>query len=41
MAEFLAYRILQDKLTFAKVPDRLKADVKAVLTELGKPELAE
>lgn len=41
MAEFLAYRILQGKLTFVKVPERLKADVKAILTEMGKPELAE
>lgn len=41
MAEFLAYRILDGKLTYAKVPDRLKADVKAILTDLGKPELAE
>lgn len=41
MAEFLVYRILQGKLAFAKVPERLKADVKDILTELGKPELAE
>lgn len=41
MAEFLAYRILAGKLTFDKVPTRLKADVKTVLTEMGYPELAE
>lgn len=41
MAEFLAYRILQGKLTFAKVPERLKAEVKSILTEMGEPELAE
>lgn len=41
MAEFLAYRILQGKLTFSKVPERLKADVKEILTDMGKPELAE
>lgn len=41
MAEFLAYRILQGKLTFSNVPERLKADVKAVLVDMRKPELAE
>lgn len=41
MAEFLAYRILSGKLTYAKVPDRLKAEVKAILIDVGKPELAE
>ena len=41
MAEFLAYRILQGKLTYEKVPAKLKTDVKAILTELGHPELAE
>ena len=41
MAEFLAYRILQGKLTFAKVPAKLKDDVKAILTDLGKADLAE
>lgn len=41
MAEFLAYRILDGKLTYTKVPERLKADVKVILTEMGKAELAE
>lgn len=41
MAEFLAYRILQGKLNYEKVPAKLKADVKAILTDLGHPELAE
>ena len=41
MAEFLAYRILDGKLTYAKVPERLKAEVKTILTELGHAELAE
>lgn len=41
MAEFLAYRILIGKLTFARVPEKLKDDVKAVLIESGKPELEE
>lgn len=41
MAEFYAYRIICGKTTFAKVPARLKDDVKTVLTELGYPELAE
>lgn len=40
MAEFLTYRILDGKLAFEKVPKCLKADVKAVLTDLGNPELA-
>lgn len=41
MAEFLAYRILQGKLIFAKVPERLQKDVKEILVDMGKPELAE
>lgn len=41
MAEFYAYRIITGKTTFAKVPARLKDDVKTVLAELGYPELAE
>ncbi len=41
MAEFLSYRIICGKLTFDKVPARLKADVKAVLTDLGYADLAE
>ena len=40
MAEFLAYRILDGKLAFERVPKCLKADVKAVLANLGNPELA-
>ena len=40
MDEFLAYRILDGKLAFEKVPKCLKAEVKAVLTNLGNPELA-
>ena len=35
MAEFLAYRIICGKLTFDKVPARLKADVKNILIDLG------
>lgn len=41
MAEFYAYRIICGKTTFVKVPLKLKADVKAILVELGYPELAE
>ena len=41
MAEFYAYRIITGKTTFAKVPARLRDDVRRVLTELGDPELAE
>lgn len=41
MAEFYAYRIITGKTTFAKVPTKLRDDVKRVLTELGYPELAE
>lgn len=41
MAEFYAYRIITGKTTFAKVPARLKGDVKKVLEELGCGELAE
>ena len=40
MAEFYAYRIITGKTTFAKVPERLKNDVKTVLTDLGYPEFA-
>ena len=35
------YRIITGKTTFAKVPAKLRDDVKRVLTELGYPELAE
>lgn len=41
MAEFLAYRILQEKLEFGKVPESLKAEVREILAELDKQELAE
>lgn len=41
MAEFYAYRILCGKTSFAKVPAKLKADVKQILTDMGYPELAE
>lgn len=41
MAEFLAYRILDGKLGFSKVPKVLKESVKKILSESGHPELAE
>lgn len=41
MAEFYAFRIIQGKTTFAKVPAKLKDNVKKVLEELGCGELAE
>ena len=41
MAEFYAFRIIQGKTTFAKVPARLKDAVKKVLEELGCGEVAE
>lgn len=41
MALFLAYRIMDGKLTFAQVPARLKDDVKQILTECGYASLAE
>ena len=41
MAEFYAFRIIQGKTTFAKVPKKLKNDVKLILEELGCGELAE
>lgn len=39
MAEFLAYRIMQGKLTYAKVPTKLKDAVKTILIESGCEEL--
>lgn len=39
MAEFLAYRILDDKLEYANVPTVLKDEVKAILIDLGHEEL--
>ena len=41
MAEFLAYRIIFGKLTFDKVPARLKADVKVILIDLGYADLTD
>ena len=41
MAEFLAYRIIQGKLSYEKVPEKLKAEIKTILAELGHPDLAE
>lgn len=38
MAEFLAYRIMQGKLTYAKVPAKLKEQVKQILIESGCEE---
>lgn len=40
MAEFLAYRILDGKTTFEKVPAKLKEEVKQILIESGHEELA-
>ena len=39
MAEFLAYRILEGKLTFARVPKALREDVRQVLIDLGRENL--
>lgn len=39
MANFLVYRILDEKLTYDKVPKALKEEVKQVLIELGQEEL--
>ena len=39
MEEFLAYRILEGKLEYKKVPARLKERVKEILVELGHAEL--
>lgn len=39
MAEFLAYRIIQGKLTYGKVPTKLKEQVKQILIEGGCEEL--
>lgn len=40
MAEFLAYRVLDGKLKFRKVPLSLKDEVRSILTDLGYAELA-
>ncbi len=39
MAEFLAYRILDEKLEYSNVPTVLKDEVKAILIDLGHEEL--
>lgn len=39
MAEFLAYRIIQGKLTYGKVPTKIKGQVKQILIESGCEEL--
>lgn len=39
MANFLVYRILDEKLTYDKVPQALKAEVKRILIELGHEDL--
>lgn len=39
MAEFLAYRVMQGKLTFEQVPNNLKARVKEILIECGCEDL--
>lgn len=41
MAEFYAYRIICGKITFAKVPARLKSAVKEILVEMGLETLSE
>ena len=40
MAEFLAYRILDGKLEFEKLPEVLKEEVKSILVDIGKEDLA-
>ena len=39
MANFLVYRILDEKLTYDKVPQALKAEVKRILIELVHEDL--
>lgn len=39
MAEFLAFRILDKKLEFSKVPASLKDEVRSILIEIGYDEL--
>ena len=39
MAEFLAYRIIDGKLTFSRVPKLIKEDVRQILIDLGKEAL--
>ena len=40
MAEFYAHRIIAGKTTFAKVPEKLKVDVKVILINEGYANLA-
>ena len=39
MANFLVYIILDEKLTYDKVPQALKEELKNILIELGYEEL--
>lgn len=39
MPEFLAYRVVQGKLTFDKVPNNLKEQVKQILILEGHEDL--
>ena len=40
MAEFLAYRVMQGKLTFEEVPNGLKPKVRQILIDCGCEDLA-
>lgn len=40
MGEFLAIRITDGKLEFNKVPASLQDEVKAILVDMGKEDLA-
>ena len=40
MTEFLAYRVLDGKLEFSKVPTKFKSEVRNILIDLGHEELA-
>ena len=39
MAEFLAHRIIQGKLTYEKIPNKLKEQVKQILKDCGYEDL--
>lgn len=39
MAEFLAYRVMQGKLTFEEVPSTLKSNVRQILIDCGCEDL--
>lgn len=39
MAEFLAYRVMQGKLTFEEVPSTLKSKVGQILIDCGCEDL--